>query len=177
MKYPEIQAKLHDEIDRVIGRERVPKFDDRFHMPFMQAVLSEVHRFGDVIPLNLPHMMTKDTEFRGYVIPKGTEIYPLLCTVHRDPTQFTMPYQFNPNHFLDESGMFRKNDAAMPFSAGKRICPGESLARMELFIFLTTILQKFMLTSQTEFTEPDIAPRMTGFLNAPLHYEVSFIPR
>ncbi|PIO14694.1 hypothetical protein AB205_0000250, partial [Aquarana catesbeiana] len=107
----------------------------------------------------------------------GTEIYPLLCTVHRDPTQFTTPYKFNPNHFLDDSGKFQKNDALMPFSAGKRICPGESLVPMELFIFLTTILQKFTLTSQTEFTESDIAPQMAGFLNAPPHYELSFIPR
>ncbi|KAM5145604.1 uncharacterized protein ACMZJ9_012963 [Mantella aurantiaca] len=177
LKYPEIQAKLYEEIDHVIGRERVPKLDDRAHMPFTQALLSEIQRFCDVLPLNLPHMVSKDTEFRGYVIPKGIEIYPLLCTVHRDPTQFTTPYKFNLNHFLDESGKFQKNDSLMPFSAGKRICPGENLARMELFIFLTTILQKFKLTSQTEFTESDISPKMAGFLNAPIHYELSFIPR
>ncbi|XP_073454694.1 cytochrome P450 2G1-like isoform X1 [Aquarana catesbeiana] len=177
LKYPEIQAKLHDEIDQVIGRGRLPKFDDRLHMPFTQAVLSEVQRFSDVSPLNVPHMMTKDTEFRGYVIPKGMEIYPLLCTVHHDPTHFTTPFKFNPNHFLDDSGKFRKNNALMAFSAGKRACPGESLARMELFIFFTTILQKFTLTSQTEFTESEIAPQMAGFINTPPHYELSFIPR
>ncbi|XP_063793843.1 cytochrome P450 2G1-like [Pseudophryne corroboree] len=177
LRYPEIQAKLHEEIDRVIGRDRVPNMDDRFHMHFTQAVIHEVQRFGDVLPLNLPHMVTKDTQFKGYLLPKGTEIYPLLCTVHRDPKCFSTPYKFNPNHFLNEDGKFQKNDALMAFSAGKRVCPGESLARMEIFIFLTTILQHYKLTSKTEFTESDIAPKMAGFLNAPIHYELSFVPR
>uniref|UniRef100_A0A8C5R822 Cytochrome P450 n=1 Tax=Leptobrachium leishanense TaxID=445787 RepID=A0A8C5R822_9ANUR len=214
--YHEVQEKLHTEIDRVIGRDRIPSINDRENMPYTDAVLHEVHRFCDLLPFSVPHMVTKDVEFRGYFIPKvqnplgfanvplvikrwallggrlffrnccnslaflsfqGTEVYPLLCTVHRDPTQFSTPDKFNPNHFLDENGKFQKNDAMMAFSAGKRACPGESLARMEYFLFVTTILQNFKLTSQTRFTEADIAPKMTGFINVPIHYELSFIPR
>ncbi|XP_075043060.1 cytochrome P450 2G1-like isoform X2 [Mixophyes fleayi] len=177
LKYPEIQAQLHEEIDRVIGRDRVPNFDDRMQMHYTHAVMHEVQRFCDILPLSLPHMVTKDTLFRGYMIPKDTEVYPLLCTVHRDPKYFSTPDKFNPNHFLDEEGKFKKNDAMMAFSAGKRICPGENLARMELFIFLTTILQNFKLTSKTEFTESDIAPKMSGFSNVPINYELLFVPR
>ncbi|XP_056394025.1 cytochrome P450 2G1-like [Hyla sarda] len=177
IKYTEIQAKLHDEIDQVIGRDRVPNFDDRWQMHYTQAVIHEIQRFCDIAPLNVPHMVPRDVQFRGYQIPKGTEIYPLLCTVHRDPKYFSSPWTFNPNHFLDENGGFKKNDAMMAFSAGRRSCPGESLARMELFIFLTTILQNFRLTSPTEFTDTDISPKMKGFQNAPIYYELSFIPR
>ncbi|XP_040262416.1 cytochrome P450 2G1-like [Bufo bufo] len=177
LKYPEIQAKIHKEIDQVIGQDRAPNFEDRMAMHYTQAVIHEVQRFCDVLPLNLPHMVTRDIQFRGYQIPKGTEIYPLLCTVHRDPKQFSSPWKFDPNHFLDDNGNFKKNDALMPFSAGKRICPGENLARMEIFIFLTKILQNFKLTSPTDFTEADIAPKMAGFLNAPINYKLSFIPR
>ncbi|KAM4019975.1 cytochrome P450 2G1-like [Anomaloglossus baeobatrachus] len=177
LKYPEIQAKIHREIDQVIGGDRAPNYEDRVEMHYTQAVIQEIHRFSDVIPLNLPHMVTRDIQFRGYDIPKGTEIYPLLCTVHRDPKQFSSPWKFDPNRFLDENGRFKKNEAVMPFSAGKRMCPGEVLARMELFIFFTTILQNFKLTSMKEFTETDIAPKMAGFLNAPIHYELSFLPR
>ncbi|XP_077141737.1 cytochrome P450 2G1-like [Ranitomeya variabilis] len=177
LKYPEIQAKIHKEIDQVIGQNRTPNFEDRMEMHYTQAVIQEIHRFSDVIPLNLPHLVTRDVQFHGYQIPKGTEIYPLLCTVHRDPKQFSSAWKFDPNRFLDESGKFKKNEAVMPFSAGKRICPGEVLARMEIFIFLTTILQNFKLSSKTQFTDSDIAPKLAGFLNAPIQYEMSFVPR
>ncbi|XP_073405345.1 cytochrome P450 2G1-like [Dendrobates tinctorius] len=176
LKYPEVQAKLHDEIDKVIGRDRVPNFDDRLQMHYMQAVIHEIQRFCDVTPLNAPRLVTRDVQFRGYQIPKGTTIYPLLCSVHRDPKHFSSPWEFNPNHFLDESGNFKKNDALMPFSAGKRICPGENFIRIEFFIFLTTILQNFELTSPTKFTEIEMT-KMQGFLNAPIKFELSFLPR
>ncbi|XP_068106954.1 cytochrome P450 2G1-like isoform X2 [Hyperolius riggenbachi] len=177
LKYPDAEDKVREEIDRVIGRDRLPRMDDRLNMPYTQAVMHEVQRFSDIAPLNGPHMVTKDVQFRGYFIPKGTNIYPLLCTVHRDPTQFATPYKFNPNHFLDEKGQFKRNDAWMPFSAGKRMCPGEYMARMEFFIALTTILQNFTLSSEKEFTEDEVAPKLAGFLNFPIQYELSFIPR
>ncbi|KAM4641697.1 cytochrome P450 2A6-like [Discoglossus pictus] len=174
---PDIQAKVHEEIDQVIGRDRMPRIYDRSLMPYTYAVMSEIQRFSDIGPLNVTHSVIKDTQFRGYTIPKGTDISPLLCTVHRDPSQFSTPNEFNPNHFLDEDGKYKKNDACMPFSTGKRKCPGESFAQMEYFLLLTTILQNFTLISEKKFTLEDIAPRMEGFFNHPIPYQLSFIPR
>ncbi|KAM4642704.1 cytochrome P450 2G1-like [Discoglossus pictus] len=177
LKYPEVQEKLHKEIDRVIGHNRIPNIEDKVNMPYMDAVIHEIQRFSDVLPMNVPHSVIRDTKFHGYTIPSGTKVLPLLCTVLRDPSQFATPDKFNPGHFLDSNGGFKKSDAFVPFSTGKRICAGEGLARMELFLFLTNILQNFKLTSKTQFTDDDIKPRMTGFANVPKSYELSFLPR
>ncbi|KAM4641700.1 cytochrome P450 2C5-like [Discoglossus pictus] len=171
-----LAAKVHKEIDQLIGRDRMPRMDDRSLMPYTDAVMNEIQRFADIGPLNVTHSVTKDTKFRGYTIPKGTDIAPLLCTVHHDSGQFLTPFEFNPNPFLDENGKFKKNEASMPFSAGKRKCPGESLAQMEFFLLLTTILQIFQLTSEKTFTLEDIAPKMKGFFIYPIPYKLLFIP-
>ncbi|KAM4696319.1 cytochrome P450 2A13-like [Rhinophrynus dorsalis] len=177
LTFPEIAAKIQEEIGRVIGQNRCPNIVDRDNMPYTDAVIHEIQRFTDVLPLNLPHATTVDTTLRGFDIPKGTDVYPLLCTALRDPHKFATPSKFNPNHFLDDNGCFKKNEAFIPFSTGKRICLGEGLARNELFLFITTVLQNFNLHSQTQFTEDDVAPQMKGFANFPMLYQLSFIPR
>ncbi|XP_067412730.1 cytochrome P450 2F3-like [Emydura macquarii macquarii] len=177
MKYPEIQAKVQAEIDRMIGRHRSPLAEDRTHMPYTDAVIHEVQRFSDIAPTALPHAVTQDTQFRGFLLPEGTNVIPLLFSVHKDPTQFKDPTTFDPAHFLDERGGFRKNDAFMAFSTGKWVCLGEGLARMELFIFFTTILQRFILTPLTHPEEIDLSPQMSGLGNVPHPYEFRAVPR
>ncbi|XP_031817499.1 cytochrome P450 2A13-like [Sarcophilus harrisii] len=177
MKHPEVEAKIHEEIDRVIGRNRSPKFEDKAKMPYTEAVIHEIQRFGDMIPMGLARRVIKDTKFRGYLLPKGTEVYPMLGSVLRDRNFFACPEAFNPQHFLDEKGQFKKSDAFVPFSIGKRYCFGEGLARMELFLFLTTILQNFRFQSPVPKEAIDISPKMVGFATIPRSYTISFLPR
>uniref|UniRef100_A0A8C5Q2F7 Cytochrome P450 n=1 Tax=Leptobrachium leishanense TaxID=445787 RepID=A0A8C5Q2F7_9ANUR len=142
MKYPDVQQKVHEEIANVIGLDRVPRWDDQKQLPYCMAVIHEIQRFGNILQF-LPHSTSMDTHFRGYFLPKGTYVIPLITSVLYDETQWETPYQFNPNHFLDADGNFMKRDAFFAFSKGRRACAGESLARMELFLFFTGLVQKF----------------------------------
>uniref|UniRef100_A0A4W2G4A3 Cytochrome P450 2B4-like n=1 Tax=Bos indicus x Bos taurus TaxID=30522 RepID=A0A4W2G4A3_BOBOX len=177
LKYPHITERIQKEIDQVIGSYRPPALDDRAQMPYTDAVIHEIQRFADLIPIGVPHMVTKDTHFRGYILPKGTEVYPVLSSALHESCYFEKPDDFNPDHFLDANGVVKKNDAFMPFSIGKRYCFGEGLARMELFLFFTTIMQNFRFKSPQSPQDINVSPKLVGFATIPPNYTMSFLPR
>ncbi|NXP25609.1 CP2DH protein, partial [Scytalopus superciliaris] len=174
--HPEIQSKVQAEIDNVIGRERSPTMKDQASMPYTNAVIHEVQRYGDIVPVGIPHMTYRDTELQGFFIPKGTTVITNLSSVLKDETIWQKPKEFYPEHFLDAKGQFVKPEAFLPFSAGRRACPGEQLARMELFIFFTTLLQKFTFV----IPEDQPRPREDGHFaltNSPHPYLLQAVPR
>uniref|UniRef100_A0ACB8EK49 Uncharacterized protein n=1 Tax=Sphaerodactylus townsendi TaxID=933632 RepID=A0ACB8EK49_9SAUR len=154
-KFPHIQAKVQAEIDEVLGANCAPGMEDRVRMPFTNAVVHEIQRYESTSLESVPRQTTCRTVFRDFTIPQYTTVMPLLSSVHLDPLQWETPEEFNPGHFLDEKGEFRKRDAFMPFSIGKRQCPGEALARMELFLFFSTLLQNFTFQLATDDAERD----------------------
>ncbi|XP_069832020.1 cytochrome P450 2C14-like [Dendropsophus ebraccatus] len=174
MKYPEIQQNVHDEIERVIGSAQ-PQMEHRKQMPYTDAVIHEIQRVGDIVPNNAPHATSEDVTFRGYFIPKGTVVFPLLHSILREKTYFEKPYEFYPEHFLDSKGNFKKNEAFIPFSIGKRSCAGETLAKMELFLFFTTLLQNFTFKPVPR-ANLDLTPGV-GSTNSPKPFEICAISR
>ncbi|XP_077192786.1 cytochrome P450 2F2-like isoform X1 [Paroedura picta] len=177
MKFPKVAAKVHQEIDQVIGRDRAPCLADRKLMPYTDAVIYEIQRFITILPMGLPRAVTRDTPFRSFLFPKGTNVIPLLSSVHFDPSQFKDPNSFNPANFLDENNSFQSNEAFMPFAPGKRICLGAGLARMEIFLFLTTLLQHFTFRPLVTPAEIDLAPQCTGLGNVPRPFEFQVLSR
>ncbi|KAM4687256.1 cytochrome P450 2C25-like [Discoglossus pictus] len=141
--FPHIQAKVQEEIDDVIGSMRPPSNIDKAQMPFTNAVIHESQRLLELAPVGMGHAPTEDTVLQGYIIPKGTAVLPCFSSVLSDPSQWETPDEFNPGHFLDEDGQFRPRPAFLAFSTGKRVCLGENLARMDLFLFFSSLLQKF----------------------------------
>ncbi|KAM4642719.1 cytochrome P450 2F2-like [Discoglossus pictus] len=177
MKYPKIAEKVYREIDDVVGHNRSPNYEDRTKMPYTNAFLHEVQRYGDVVPFPSPRQLTMDTHVRDYKFRKGTIFMPFLTTVHFDKTRFTNPENFEPGNFLDENGRFMKNEAFIAFSAGKRICPGETLAVMELFLYFTIILQNFTIKSLVPPEEISITPIGVSFGRIPPTYQCCLIAR
>ncbi|XP_059109462.1 cytochrome P450 2B1-like [Peromyscus eremicus] len=177
LKYPQVAEKVQKEIDQVIGSHRIPTLEDRTKMPYTEAVIHEIQRFSDLVPIGVPHKVTKDTLFRGYLLPKNTEVYPILSSALHDPQYFAQPDTFNPDHFLDANGALKKNEAFMPFSIGKRICLGEGIARNELFLFFTTILQNFSVSSPMAPEVIDLNPKESGFGKVPPAYQICFLAR
>nr|XP_044634448.1 cytochrome P450 2D14-like isoform X2 [Equus asinus] len=174
--HPDVQRRVQQEIDEVIGQTRRPEMGDQARMPFTMAVVHEVQRFGDIAPLGAPHMTSRDIEVQGFLIPKGTTLIPNLSSVLKDETVWKKPFRFHPEHFLDAQGHFVKQEAFMPFSAGRRSCLGEPLARMELFLFFTCLLQRF------SFSVPAGQPRPSdhgvfGTLVSPAPYQLCAEPR
>ncbi|NP_034131.2 cytochrome P450 2C37 precursor [Mus musculus] len=176
LKYPHVTAKVQEEIEHVIGKHRSPCMQDRSRMPYTDAMIHEVQRFIDLIPNSLPHEVTSDIKFRNYFIPKGTTVITSLSSVLHDSTEFPNPEKFDPGHFLDENGKFKKSDYFIPFSTGKRICAGEGLARMELFLFLTSILQNFNLKPLVHPKDIDVTPMLIGLASVPPAFQLCFIP-
>ncbi|XP_007941332.1 cytochrome P450 2S1 [Orycteropus afer afer] len=172
LKYPQVQERVHEELTRELGAGRTPGLGDRARLPYTDAVLHEVQRLLALVPMGVPRALTQTTCFRGYTLPQGTEVFPLLGSVLHDPEVFEQPEEFNPGRFLDENGRFKKHEAFLPFSLGKRVCLGEGLARAELFLLFTTILQTFSLESPCPPGSLSLQPAVSGFANIPPAFQL-----
>ena len=115
LNHPDIQEKVHNEIFDVIGLERPPTMRDKPNLPYTEACVLETQRMA----LGVPHANTEDIIFRGYHIPKGTTIMSNLYSVHRNPSVWDKPYEFNPERFLDEDGTVHRREQIIPFSMGR----------------------------------------------------------
>ncbi|XP_027384787.1 cytochrome P450 2C42-like [Bos indicus x Bos taurus] len=176
LKHPEVIAKAQEEIDHELGRHRSPCMEDRSHMPHMDVVVHAIQRYIDLVPTSLPRVVTCDIKFRNYLIPKGTDVLTLLTSVLHDDKEFPNSEVVDPGHFLDERSNFKNSEYFMALSVGKRICVGEGLARIELFLFLTTILQKFALKSVVDPKDIDTTPVASGLVSMLPSYELCFNP-
>ncbi|KAM9839467.1 cytochrome P450 2F2-like [Aulostomus maculatus] len=158
MTHPHVQERCQREVDRVLGNKERASFDDRHNMPYIQAVIHEIQRIANTVPLSVPHCTTTDTQLAGYSLPRGTVIIQNLNSVLNEEGQWKFPHEFNPENFLNEQGEFVKPEAFMPFSAGPRMCLGEGLARMELFLIVVTLLRKFKFIWPEDAGQPDYKP-------------------
>lgn len=172
-KYPEIQAKVHKELDTVVGKDICPSLKHKESLPYLDAVSLEVQRVVSLVALSIPHVTSAETLLGGYIVPKGAVVIPSLECCHSDPVYWEKPNDFYPEHFLNKEGkVIHKKEGFIPFSTGKRVCPGESLACMEIYLFLSGMLQKFQFTlPEGEDLNPKRNPK-DRFINAAKPFNV-----
>ena len=175
---PDVQQRLHQELDQVIGAERLPELEDKKNLPYLEATITEILRLSSIGPLSIPHKTTVDTTLQGYSIPKGTTVLTNLWSLHHDPEIWDDPDAFRPERFLDEEGSFvpPKADRFLPFSAGRRSCLGESLARIELVLVLARLLHSFKFENPPGSDLPTLDP-IVGLVLLPRPFNACAIQR
>ncbi|KAH3893405.1 hypothetical protein DPMN_017552 [Dreissena polymorpha] len=163
--HPEVQTRLKAEVDTIIGTERFPCPEDRKWMPFTQAVMLEIWRYGSQTPLSIPHLCQKNVELDGYLIEAGSVIFPNLYAVHHDEVTWGDPWEFRPERFLNEAGELLPSDHILmqnviPFSVGKRECPGQDFARSRIFVTMTSLMQRVQVVPPKNSNLPPADPRL-----------------
>uniref|UniRef100_A0A3B1KB66 Cytochrome P450, family 17, subfamily A, polypeptide 2 n=1 Tax=Astyanax mexicanus TaxID=7994 RepID=A0A3B1KB66_ASTMX len=176
LHHPQVQDRLHAELDEQVGRDRPPALSDRSNLPFLDSALCEVMRIRPVSPILIPHVAMQDTSLGGHAVPKGTRVLVNMWAIHHDPKHWEEPDQFRPDRFLDATGKKIAPPSFLPFGAGPRVCVGESLARMELFLFVSCLLQRFHFSVPAGASLPDLQGRY-GVVLQPLRYSVTVTPR
>ncbi|KAF5365530.1 hypothetical protein D9757_013937 [Collybiopsis confluens] len=182
--HPNVQRKAQEELDRVVGRDRLPNLEDRPSLPYIEAIIKEVLRWHPVTPCGVPHTSTEDDEYEGMFIPKGTSIILNQWAMLHDTAYFSEPEKFLPERFLGDSPSDQVragNPYAIAFGFGRRICPGLHLGSVMLFCFISKALATFdikrPIDSNTgkEYDPPvDAAP---GNVSFPVRFDCRFIPR
>jgi cytochrome P450 family 2 subfamily J len=177
--YPEVQDRVHAELDRVEaaadgGRHQIT-LADKPRLPYVEATLHEVWRYCNVAPVQSPRHVRKELTLGKYSIPAGTAIMYNTYSLHMDAGHWGDPDRFRPERFLTNQGAFCPDEMTFPFGIGRRRCLGETLARMENFLFFANLLLHFRFR-QGENPPPSLEPEV-GFTNGPHPFRMEIIAR
>ncbi|KJE92556.1 cytochrome P450, variant [Capsaspora owczarzaki ATCC 30864] len=155
--HPDVQARIHEELDRVLGSEPSPSFEQlkAHELPYLEMTLKEALRLFPSVPA-ISRVLDQDIDVCGYKIPAGLTVGLIPYAVHRDPKHWPDPEAFNPDRFLPENSANRHPYAYIPFSAGPRNCIGQRFAEFEERVVMASILKRFRIVSTQ--TRDQLAP-------------------
>jgi len=167
---PGIQKRVQDEIDQVVGRSRLACSADRPLLPYTEAVILEIMRCGNIVPMGVQHTSSEPITVNDITIPPHTMITPLMVSILKGD-HWKDGLVFNPERFLTPDGAVNKDEHLIPFSIGKRQCLGETLAKAEMFLFFAGVLQNFSIHPEVE-GEPPVEEGQEGVTQLPLPFKV-----
>jgi len=175
------RKKAQAELDAVVGRGRLPDFNDYDSLPFINALVKETLRWQPVLPVGVPHYSTKDDEYEGYFFPKGTLIIGNAWSILHDPEMYPEPEEFRPDRFLkDGKPNPDVKDPQAAFGYGRRICPGQYIATRSLWAIVCSVLSVFDIAPPLDGSGKSIQlqPNMAdGLISYPLPFECIIKPR
>jgi len=172
--YPELQDKVYEEIKTVTGCQALLNFADRTKLPFTEATILEIQRLANLVPTGATRRTLAPSKLCGYDIPADTLIVVDLTRILWDPKVYPNPRVFDPSRFMKGRKNEEKGDEIthlIPFQAGKRVCLGESLAKMELFIFFTALVSRYKFSFSPNEPKPPFESKMS-MLHTPPKYNV-----
>lgn len=179
IRFPEAQRRAQEEIDRVIGKDRLPVLDDRENLPYVDALIKETIRWWPIAAMGFPHVATEEMECAGYCIPKGAFILPAARWFLHDPEVYRDPDVFDPERFLAP-----RNEAdpmSQAFGFGRRICVGRFFANDSLYLNIAQTLTVFNVLKKVDENgrevEVDHVKPIPGILTYPTKFDVRLEPR
>ncbi|XP_076466713.1 cytochrome P450 2B6-like [Babylonia areolata] len=179
LHHPRVQSACYRQIRQVLGPSSPPDAHHRAELPYVEATIMETLRISDIGAMGIQHGVSQDVELRGFRVPKGTIVVPYLHTALNDKVTWGDPECFRPERFLDpENGrvVVVKREEFIPFSVGRRSCPGEGIARLQLFLYVTSLLQNFRFLPAEEGRLPSLEGVME-FAHNPNPFRIRAVPR
>ncbi|KAI0338581.1 cytochrome P450 [Trametopsis cervina] len=181
-RHPEVFKKAQQEIDRVVGEDRLPDFDDRASLSYLECIFMEVLRYACPAPLGIPHAVSRDDIYRGYQIPKGTMVIQNIWGMMRDPQLYPDPHRFLPERFegLDKAQLDAIDPRHAVFGFGRRRCPGEQLASTSVYLMMSYVVATMDIARVRDQNGNEIVPSgefHSGFVQHPKSFECSIKPR
>ncbi|KIL71215.1 hypothetical protein M378DRAFT_154710 [Amanita muscaria Koide BX008] len=179
--HPDTQKKAQEEIDCVIGKDRLPTLDDRPSLPYVEAVYREVLRWRPVTPLGFPHSADEEDIYKDLYIPKGAIVIPNVWAITRNEERYPEPELFRPERYFTEEGILNKDSLSYVFGFGRRICPGRHLADASVWLMIASVLATFNISKARDEHGNEIDVDDQAFTDSlamhPLPFKCSITPR
>lgn len=174
---PNVQEHVYEEVKDQIGTDRAPTLHDRAKLTYLNAVIMETQRLASIVSNAVIHLCTETVTLRGYTLPKGACILPNLDSVLHDTAIWgDDAMSFRPERFIDNQGKLQTPEQFIPYSVGKRACLGEGMAKMELFLFLSSMFQRFKFLPSIPGTLPEVKYQPGGVIT-PKYFEIRLVER
>lgn len=176
--FPQVQRKAQEEIDLVVGTERLPSFEDRGRLPYVDALVKETLRWWPIAPMGFPHTAEADIEYNGLHIPKGAYLLPAVWWFLHDPETYADPDVFDPARYLSPRN--EPDPSSHAFGYGRRVCPGRFFADSSLYLNIVQSLATFKINKMVDENGEEVTVEVKakpGILSYPSAFQFQVTPR